>query len=101
MIPVKSPGPRPHQAGQRRSTLRWEEALAHAKLERPRALSDVGARRGQSLSQLALTWVLRDPGVSSVIIGASSIHQLGQNLGALEGGPLSEEELKEIDTLSL
>lgn len=61
----------------------------------------MGARRGQSLSQLALTWVLRDPGVSSVIIGASSIHQLGQNLGALEGGPLSEEELKEIDTLSL
>ncbi|MFE1898741.1 aldo/keto reductase [Streptomyces yangpuensis] len=78
-----------------------EEVLAHAKLERLRALSDVAARRGQSLSQLALTWVLRDPRVSSVIIGASSVHQLDQNLGALEGGPLSEEELKEIDTLSL
>ncbi|MFF8771065.1 aldo/keto reductase [Kitasatospora sp. NPDC015120] len=77
-----------------------EEALTEAKLEQLRALDKVAERRGQSLAQLALSWVLRDPRVVSVIIGASSVAQLDQNLDALAGGPLSAEELAEIDTLS-
>ncbi|MFE2108930.1 aldo/keto reductase [Kitasatospora sp. NPDC059463] len=77
-----------------------EEALTEAKLEQLRALNKVAERRGQSLAQLALSWVLRDPRVVSVIIGASSVAQLDQNLDALAGGPLSAEELAEIDTLS-
>ncbi|MFI9272769.1 aldo/keto reductase [Kitasatospora sp. NPDC052896] len=77
-----------------------EEALTAAKLDRLRALDGLARKRGQSLAQLALSWVLRDPRVVSVIIGASSVAQLDQNLDALAGGPLSAEELAEIDRLS-
>ncbi|MFC5663335.1 aldo/keto reductase [Kitasatospora misakiensis] len=77
-----------------------EEALTEAKLEQLRALNKVAERRGQTLAQLALSWVLRDPRVVSVIIGASSVRQLDQNIDALAGGPLTDEELAEIDTLS-
>ncbi|WP_369182577.1 aldo/keto reductase [Streptomyces sp. Y1] len=77
-----------------------EEALTGEKLERLRALNKVAEGRGQTLAQLALCWVLRDPRVASVIIGASSVAQLDQNLDALAGGPLTAEELAEIDRLS-
>ncbi|MFJ8041922.1 aldo/keto reductase [Kitasatospora sp. NPDC096147] len=77
-----------------------EEALTGAKLEQLRSLAKVAERRGQSLAQLALSWVLRDDRVCSVIIGASSVAQLDQNLDALAAGPLTAEELTEIDALS-
>ncbi|KJK60008.1 aldo/keto reductase [Saccharothrix sp. ST-888] len=77
-----------------------EEALTGAKLEQLRALAKVAEQRGQTLAQLALSWVLRDPRVVSVIIGASGVAQLDQNLDALGGAPLSAEELAEIDRLS-
>ncbi|MGK4584247.1 aldo/keto reductase [Kitasatospora sp. HPMI-4] len=77
-----------------------EEALTAAKLAQLRALAEVAERRGQTLAQLALSWVLRDPRVVSVIIGASSVAQLDQNLDALGAAPLSAEELAEIDRLS-
>ncbi|MFD4924131.1 aldo/keto reductase (plasmid) [Streptomyces goshikiensis] len=76
------------------------EALTGAKLERLRTLAELAGRRGQSLAQLAISWVLRDPRVVSVIIGASSVIQLDQNLDALLGEPLSQEELAEVDALS-
>lgn len=77
-----------------------EEALTGAKLEQLRALNKVAEGRGQSLAQLALSWVLRDPRVVSVIIGASGVAQLDQNIDALNGAPLSAEELAEINRLS-
>ncbi|AUG80940.1 L-glyceraldehyde 3-phosphate reductase [Kitasatospora sp. MMS16-BH015] len=77
-----------------------EEALTAEKLARLRALAKVAEGRGQSLAQLALSWVLRDPRVVSVIIGASSVAQLDQNLDALAAGPLTAAELAEIDALS-
>ncbi|MGW7059666.1 aldo/keto reductase [Streptomyces sp. NPDC054904] len=77
-----------------------EEALTGARLERLRALGKLAEGRGQSLAQLAISWVLRDPGVVSVITGASSVIQLDQNLDALHRAPLSEEELMEIDLLT-
>ncbi|WP_371500884.1 L-glyceraldehyde 3-phosphate reductase [Kitasatospora sp. NBC_00374] len=77
-----------------------EEALTGAKLEQLRALNKVAEQRGQSLAQLALSWVLRDPRVVSVIVGASSAAQLDQNIDALNGAPLTDEELAEIDLLS-
>ncbi|MGE7433512.1 aldo/keto reductase [Kitasatospora sp. NPDC001175] len=77
-----------------------EEALTGAKLEQLRALAEVAEQRGQTLAQLALNWVLRDPRVVSVIVGASSVAQLDQNLDALSGAPLSDGELAEIDRLS-
>jgi L-glyceraldehyde 3-phosphate reductase len=62
-----------------------------------RALSDLAASRGQQLSQLALAWVLRDPRVTSVLVGVSSVAQLEQNVAALDHLGFSPEELARID----
>src|SRR5579875_442798 len=69
-----------------------EDALA-----RVRALNDIAASRGQSLAQMAIAWALRDPRVSSALIGASSVAQLEQSLGALERLDFEERELEQID----
>jgi L-glyceraldehyde 3-phosphate reductase len=69
-----------------------EQALAKI-----RGLSDIAAARGQSLAQMALAWVLRDPRVTSALIGASSVRQLEDNVGALYRLELSDEELEEIE----
>jgi len=64
---------------------------------RLRALNDIAARRGQSLAQMALAWALRDPRVTSLVIGASRTEQLEQNVAALENPDFTDEELAEID----
>ena len=64
---------------------------------RLRALNDVASGRGQSLAQLALSWVLRDQRVTSALIGASSVAQLEANVAAVGAAPLTAEELAEID----
>ena len=71
--------------------------LDENRLNRVRALNDIAARRGQSLAQLALAWALRDSRVTSVLIGASSVAQLEDNVGALGNLDFSSEELTEID----
>ncbi|GIG62163.1 glyceraldehyde 3-phosphate reductase [Longispora fulva] len=72
-------------------------ALTDAMLGRLRALNEIAARRGQSLAQLALTWLLRDERMTSALIGASSVAQLENNLAAVRGAKLTPEELVEID----
>ena len=67
-------------------------------LDRVRALNEIAQRRGQKLAQLALQWAIRDPRVTSAVIGASSVAQLDTNLDALDFPPLTEDELAEIDT---
>jgi L-glyceraldehyde 3-phosphate reductase len=62
-----------------------------------RGLNEIAQGRGQSLAQLALAWTLRDPRVTSTLIGASSLEQLDDSLGALTNLAFSEEELAEID----
>jgi L-glyceraldehyde 3-phosphate reductase len=62
-----------------------------------RRLDEIAAARGQKLAQMALQWALRDPRVTSAVIGASSVEQLDTNLDALAFPPLSEEELAAID----
>jgi L-glyceraldehyde 3-phosphate reductase len=74
-----------------------EGMLTEENLRRVRALNDIATRRGQTLAQLALAWCLRDPRVTSVLIGASSVKQLEDNVGALAGVDLAAEELAEID----
>jgi L-glyceraldehyde 3-phosphate reductase len=64
---------------------------------RVRALNEIAQRRGQKLAQLALLWALRDHRVTSAVIGASSVEQLDTNLDALDGAPLTDDELTEID----
>jgi L-glyceraldehyde 3-phosphate reductase len=64
-----------------------------------RELNGVAERHGQSLAQLALAWALRDERVTSLVIGASSVHQLDQNVAALDNLELSDEELAEIEAI--
>jgi L-glyceraldehyde 3-phosphate reductase len=66
-------------------------------LDRVRALNAIAAQRGQKLAQLALQWALRDPRVTSAVIGASSVEQLDTNLDALDFPALTDDELTEID----
>lgn len=73
------------------------EGLTDDVLERVRALNGIAEQRGQKLAQLALQWVLRDPRITSAVIGASSVEQLDANLDALDAPPLTEAELTEID----
>jgi L-glyceraldehyde 3-phosphate reductase len=74
-----------------------EEALDAKTLGRLHALNDIAKRRGQSLAQLALAWALRDPRMTSLIIGASSVQQLENNIAALRNPTLTQEELDAID----
>ena len=66
-------------------------------LGRIRALNEIAHDRGQSLAQLALAWVLRDPRITSTLIGVSSLRQLEINLGALENMVFTDDELAAID----
>jgi L-glyceraldehyde 3-phosphate reductase len=74
-----------------------DDMLSEGNLANIRALNDIAQRRGQSLAQMAISWVLRDPRVTTALIGASSVAQLEDSLGALDGAPFSDEELAEID----
>jgi L-glyceraldehyde 3-phosphate reductase len=71
--------------------------LTPENLARVKALNEIAQRRGQSLAQMAIAWVLRDPRVTSALLGASSVGQLEQNVAALERLDLDPAELEEID----
>ncbi|MBP6895500.1 MAG: L-glyceraldehyde 3-phosphate reductase [Pseudacidovorax sp.] len=73
------------------------EHLSEANLARARALREIARQRGQSLAQLALAWTLRDPRVSSALVGASRPEQLVENVQALQRLDFQPEELAEID----
>jgi L-glyceraldehyde 3-phosphate reductase len=73
------------------------DTLTDDTLAKVRELNEIAARRGQSLAQMALAWTLRDPRVTSTLIGASSVEQLEANIGALERLDFTDEELDEID----
>ena len=66
-------------------------------MARVKALNEIAQRRGQALAQMALAWVLRDPRVTSALIGASSVQQLETNVAALDNLAFTDEELAEID----
>ncbi len=71
--------------------------LDESTLRHVRRLNEIAAGRGQKLAQLALQWALRDPRVTSLVIGASSVEQLDTNLDALDGPALGDDELAAID----
>jgi L-glyceraldehyde 3-phosphate reductase len=73
------------------------ELLTDETLAKVRGLTELAARRGQSLAQMALAWTLRDPRVTSALIGASSVEQLEENVAALEALDFTSDELAEID----
>jgi L-glyceraldehyde 3-phosphate reductase len=80
-----------------RNTSLSPDLLTDDALQRIRNLNDIAARRGQTLAQLALAWTLRDPRMTSTLIGASSVRQLEENVAALDNPAFTDDELAEID----
>ena len=76
------------------------ELLTEELLDRVRHLNDIAQRRGQSLAQMALSWVLRKPQVTSVLIGASKPEQIVENCQIVSAPPFTKEELDQIDALT-
>jgi L-glyceraldehyde 3-phosphate reductase len=71
--------------------------LSEDNLAKVRALNDIAKKRGQSLAQMAIAWVLRKPAITSALVGASSWPQIEECLGALRNGAFQQEELDKID----
>jgi L-glyceraldehyde 3-phosphate reductase len=70
-----------------------------ATLQEVAKLNEIAKARGQTLPQMAIAWVLRRPEITSVLIGASNLQQIEENVKALENLQFSEEELRKIDEL--
>src|SRR5690554_232114 len=90
-------------SGSRASEGRWisPDNINATYLDRAARLNSLAADRGQTLAQLALTWVLRHPQVTSALVGASSVAQLEANIAAADAQPLSPEELAAIEPLAV
>jgi L-glyceraldehyde 3-phosphate reductase len=73
------------------------DMLSDANLAHIRKLNELASARGQTLAQMAISWVLRDQRMTSALIGASSVAQLEENLKAVDGPPFTAEELRTID----
>ncbi|MFI5894694.1 L-glyceraldehyde 3-phosphate reductase [Actinoplanes sp. NPDC051513] len=73
------------------------DLLSSGNLDKIRALNDIAARRGQSLAQMAIAWSIRDPRMTSVVLGASSVAQLENNVASLNNTSFTADELAEID----
>jgi L-glyceraldehyde 3-phosphate reductase len=76
---------------------RWERVLTDETLAKIKSLNEIAGRRGQTLAQMALAWVLRDERVTSTVFGASSVAQLEANVAAIDKLDFDEDELAEID----
>jgi L-glyceraldehyde 3-phosphate reductase len=88
--------PRESRAKSGNSSL-LKEFLSEKNLKHVRALNDVAQKRGQTLAQMAIAWVLRDPRVTSALVGARNVEQLDDSLDALKNLKFTAAELKEID----
>ncbi|WP_436493423.1 L-glyceraldehyde 3-phosphate reductase [Actinokineospora sp. HUAS TT18] len=86
--------------GSRNSSL-LPEMLSEDNLARVRGLNEIAQRRGQTLAQLAVAWVLRNDRVTSALVGASSVEQLESTLRAVDGPEFTDDELAEIDTFAV
>ncbi len=75
------------------------EDVTGEKIEKARRLNDIAAERGQSLAQMAVSWLLKDPRITSVLVGVSSLEQLNDNLEALNNKTFTGDELKVIENV--
>jgi len=89
--------PADSRAGAETPSFKTENYLSKENLERVRALNRIAERRGQSLAQMALAWVLKEPRITTVLIGASRPAQIEENVAALDKLEFSDDELAEID----
>ncbi len=78
-----------------------ENAITEEKINRVKALREIAAKRGQTLAQMALSWILRDGDITSVLIGASRPSQILDNIGCINNTEFSREEREAIDNISL
>ncbi len=85
----------------RAASFRKDSFLTEKNIEHVRKLNEIAKERGQTLAQMAIAWVARQPAVTSVLMGASSPEQLKDNLKALESPPFSKEELEQIDSFAV
>jgi L-glyceraldehyde 3-phosphate reductase len=91
----------PEDSRVRRGNYFSSELLSDENLQRVRSLNEIAQRRGQSLAQMAIAWTLRDPRVTSALVGASSVRQLEQNVAALDADDFDAAELEEIDRYAI
>jgi L-glyceraldehyde 3-phosphate reductase len=87
----------PEDSRVRRGQYLSEDMVTEDNVARARGLNEVAARRGQTLAQMAIAWTLRDPRVTAALVGASSVAQLEDSLGAVDALEFDEAELAEID----
>ncbi len=78
-----------------------ESSITEEKLVKVRALDKIARARGESLAQMALSWVMSKAGITSVLIGASKPEQIKENIGILHRAPFTQEELAEIDKVTI
>lgn len=93
--------PQSSRAGGDSRTLTERQVKDRDYQARVRGLNDIAHERGQSLAQLALAWALRHPQVSTALVGASSVHQLEQNVDTLKKLSFTDEELRRIDEFAI
>jgi L-glyceraldehyde 3-phosphate reductase len=91
--------PEGSRASKKHGFLRPEQ-ITEDKLEKTRALNELAKARSQSLAQMALAWVLRHPGMTSALIGASKVSQIEDGVAALANLTFSDEELNKIDAIT-
>lgn len=77
------------------------DCLTKEKLLQIRNLNEIAKERGQTLAQMALSWILRDQKICTALIGASTPQQIRENLAVIKNHDFSEEELRKIDEISL
>jgi L-glyceraldehyde 3-phosphate reductase len=90
--------PEDSRAAKAHSFLKGKD-VTESKVAKARALNELAQQRGQSLAQLALAWILRHPGITSALIGASRVSQIEDNVAALSNLELSAEELARIEAI--
>jgi len=91
----------PEDSRLRRGNYMSEEMVSDENLARVRKLNEIAQRRGQSLAQMSIAWVLRDPRITSALLGASSVSQLEQNVAALDRLDFDPGELEEINQVAV
>ena len=90
--------PKDSRAANPNGFLRIED-VTEQKVKKAKRLNEIAARRNQSLAQMAIAWLLKDPRITSVLVGVRSVSQLDDNLKTLNNLDFSEEELKKIDNI--
>lgn len=87
------------RAGKYEDALHWGDSVSEERIKRVVRLNELAKKRGQSMAQMAIAWVLRIPGITSALIGASKVRHVEEAVAALDNLDFSEEELAEIEAI--